>query len=305
MKRIAVIADTHLTSPSPDSQSLFPRQMAKLSSNKANVLYSDLRYGIGDANNFVLQRLLDTPSDILIHLGDVTGGWQEVGIHEHSLLELARHNITNWKLTTSDLRFCVGRHDTGYSHRGSLPHGGLNIRSVELCREVFGDLWWLKEIEGITLLGICSPVAEYNKSNERLSKLQSQQEEFLLNANNRIDGKPWILFAHDPFLPKIVSHQLQHQIPNCKAFIHGRLHNPAYTKWLRKLGWLFGRPLLRKSHTCPSVAPLWYHGGGMMELTIDGTMVTIENRFVDLPPSATNVPTASFFRCLRWMLWPH
>lgn len=308
MKRFAIMTDTHLASRNIDSQSLFPLQMAKLPPNTAQALYDKLREGITNANDAVYEYLFEKREtwEALIHLGDVTGGWQEAGMGENNLITLAQDYTNRWRAMVAEIRFCLGGHDVGYSHRGSLPHGGINYHSIELCQETFGDLWWLKECEGVCLLGICSPIAAYDKSGERICQLRQKQECFLLSepVQNQLATKPWILFAHDPFLPGIVKAILHDSSHNCRAFIHGHRHDPKFTKLFRALGWLCNDPFLRVSHTCPSVAPLWWPGCGWMEVIIENGKVAIKNHQVPLPQSIAKLPTASFLRCLRWMLRP-
>lgn len=301
MEHIWIISDTHLTHPALDSHSLFPRQMARIPASKAWQAYDQIRFGIQDACDQVLRSI---NNGTLIHLGDVTGGWREQGMREDNLQQQAKHHVHLLRKKFDDLRFCLGGHDVGYSHRGSLPGSGINVEAVNNCREIFGDLWWLKECEGVCLLGICSPLANYTEKDRGLEKMHCKQERFIDEASHSIDGKPWILFAHDPFLPRIVRNLLRTQLPNCRAFIHGHRHNPWFTKLFRTLGVLRRDPFLRVSHTCPSVAPLWWRGCGMTEVIVDGKMVTIHDKLIDTPASVAQPPTASFFRCLWWMLRP-
>jgi len=303
VEKIICIADTHFPLDI-ESQSLFPRQMKRISKTKARQRYERLTAGIAQANTLVNNLLNECHPDYLFHLGDVTGGWKEKGVSGQLASNTAKYHARTWRQLCPNIHFCLGGHDTGYSHRGSLSEGGINAESVQNCRNIFGDLWWLKECEDVYLLGICSPLANYHDDDGTLEALQNQQSNFLHEANSRINGKPWILFAHDPFLPPIVSRLLQNQLPNCRAFIHGHRHNPKFTKLLRTLGSITKNKLLQVSHTCPSVAPLWWRGCGMMKITVDGEKVTIKNRLLDVPPEIANLPTASFFRCLMWMLRP-
>jgi hypothetical protein len=158
----------------------------------------------------------------------------------------------------------------------------------------------MEQCEGVSLFGICSPLANYLGNDGTLEALREQQENFLHEAKDRISGKPWILFAHDPFLPRIVSRLFHHQLLNCQAFIHGHWHNPKFTRMFRALGTVFNNPLLQISHTCPSVAPLWWKGCGMMKVVIDGENVKISNQLLDVPPETACLPTTSFLRCLWW-----
>ena len=304
--RIAVFADTHLTDPNIDSQSLFPRQLAKLLPDTARRLYEHLCLSIAQANYEVLNNIVDfqSPMDMVIHLGDFTGGWQERGMCEQSLIDFAKREVYLWRYICSNLRFCLGGHDTGYTHPGSLPGSGMSYRSLISCAEIFGDLWWFKRHDDICLLGICSSVAAYTGNDPDLLCMRKLQENAVAGKIAELSNAPWILFAHEPFLPKRIRNLLKGASRTCKAFIHGHRHDPKYTKFFRALGIVTHDPFLRISNTCPSVAPLWWPGCGWMEVTIENHKVTIQNHQVPVPESIAKLPTASFLRCLWWMLRP-
>ncbi|MDO8511650.1 MAG: metallophosphoesterase [bacterium] len=304
--RIAVISDTHLAPEGLESRSLFPHQLDKLTVTQACRLYDDLRNGIAEANTVVMSAVCqnDEKWTALIHTGDATGGWQERGLVDQSVIDLAKKCVKQLNETTHNLHFCLGGHDTGYAHPGSLPGSGMSYSSLINCVEIFGDLWWFERYNDFCLLGICSPIASYSGSDNDLLHIQERQERVVATKIAELSETPWILFAHEPFLPNKMKPLLSGASKTCKAFIHGHRHDPKFTKFIRALGTVTRDPFLRVSHTCPSVTPLWWPGCGWMEIAIEKTKMTIKSHQVPVPESIAKLPTASFWRCLWWMLRP-
>lgn len=308
--RIAVISDTHLTAPDMESQSLFPRQLAKMKKEEANRLYDSLRLTISKSLGRVAEWLFaKKPWDLIVHLGDVTGGWQEQGCAHPLAQEEARK--ANWllKKLCPKVRYCLGNHDLGYSHPGSLLQGGLNEESLDACKEIFGHPVMQSGFAApCKMIGAWAPLFEYKGDNGKIINFQGLQKGILETAflEYEDDEKafPFLFFFHTPFLPKSVKEILRKHRDRFRGLVYGDLHNPRYEKILRLHGLLTGNPFLRKSHLCPSVAPLWWRGCGLLEINTDQAEPVIRRHLLTPPEEARNLPTASALRCLLWMLRP-
>ena len=135
--RIACISDTHLTSEDRNSKSLFPRQIDSLPEGEAEELYQQLRDAIEGGYEATLVWLkAHKPWDMLIHFGDMTGGYQEKGLGDDRVFPLAVRCKKDMTTIARRVRVCLGNHDLGYKHAGSLEGGGISEQSVRRAGEL-------------------------------------------------------------------------------------------------------------------------------------------------------------------------
>lgn len=308
--QIACIADTHCTVPEMDSGSLFPRQLATLSQEAAERLYAEMREEIQRAYSVSLEWLKNNgPWDSLVHLGDVTGGYGEQGCHHPSAQRLAREVVADLCGLAPKVRFVLGNHDTGYSHPGSLPGSGISLASITFCREIFGDLFWADEEQGLLSVGICSPIAEYNGPDPEILSFKQRQAEFLEDVLSTHKGS-WMLYVHDPFTLKHLAKEIKGHTNQLQRVVRGDFHDPRKWKLLEAIPWASGSILsrqvalkcLRKSAFCPSTAPLWWQGYGLLVLSGDKEKIKAQEIALNRPTESKDLPTSSFWRCLWWMI---
>jgi len=312
---IAVISDTHLTPPELESKTLFPRQLDKLSEKDAAALYKKLRDEMMLAYRTACKWLRQQNPCFIVHCGDVTGGWQERGCFHHSSQFLARACKNELQgIATQEVLFCVGNHDTGYSHKGSLPGSGIYYDSIEACEQIFGPLFWAKKKEGILMLGVSSSLAEYTGDDSRIINKVRAQLEFVGDTLSKWGG-PWIFFSHSPFTPKWFAREIGSRIHNLRAVVCGDWHDPRHGKlarWMAKGFQYFNKGELGVMFKCwtrlipvPSVAPLWWTGYSLLNLNWHDGILTATQVALEHPEeSFKDIPTSSKFRGLWWMIRP-
>lgn len=308
MARIACISDTHLTSEDRDSKSLFPRQIDSLSEDQAEALYQALRLAIEDAYGAILSWLANQQWDLLIHFGDMTGGYQEQGLGDARIFPHAVRCKRDMEQISPRPRVCLGNHDLGYKHVGSLQGGGISDLSAHKAVELFGDLYWHEVIEGRHIIGVCSSFAEYHGDVPYLLQQKEAQEQFVRDVLRRSSGEPWILCAHDPHTFGELWRVLHPHLASFEQFLYGDLHNPFWGKMKRVQG-LFPPPTrkgytqsvgLVRSSMCPSTAPLWWEGYGCMTVEL-GRQLAVHQVKLPTPDRIKNLPTASLLTCALWM----
>src|SRR5687767_5208123 len=91
--RIACVSDTHRMVREPESKCCFPYRMAKIAREQGPEiraeLYEVIRMEVERSYTALLDWLRGAGSwDMIIHLGDVTGGWQEQGCFHPSAKRL-------------------------------------------------------------------------------------------------------------------------------------------------------------------------------------------------------------------------
>ncbi len=305
--RIACVSDTHLTVPELDSKSLFPRQMARLARPEAEKLYWRMRAEIILAYSTCLQWLMrqrKNDCDLVVHLGDITGGYQEQGCINPAVQVLISQVKRDLGEVSPLARFVIGDHDTGYTHRGSLPGGGINEESLDFLKATLGQLFWAEEFDGTLHLGVCSPIAQYSGSNPRIAKLRDEQAEFVGDALQRHRGE-WMLYIHRPAAVRFLDKEMKDHLGRLRKMVYGHYHDPAKGRLVNAIHLLSlaGDSIvwkcLEKAVLCPSTAPLWWRGYGLLVLNENGS----KNQEIVLsrPPESQDIPASSFWRCLWWM----
>lgn len=308
---IACISDTHLTVPEFESGSLWPRQMSVLG-KEGPAFYEIIRQEIDLAYTTCLAWLKEQGKwSMAVHLGDITGGFQEKGCYFPSARELVRKVKQDLSALAPKTHIVLGDHDTGYTHKGAMPGSGFNEESVAVFP--MSDVHWAEECDGMLHIGVCSPVAENSESNSFAKTLHKEQLAFLGDTLSSWKGN-WVLYIHRPLAISHFTKQIRGHENALVRLVHGHYHDTRKSK-LMKAMWNLGaltlqagmfdwgsagkeiRQCLRKSMLCPSVAPLWCRGYGLLA----------NQRVVCVPkPKASdkNLPTASFLKCLWWMIRP-
>jgi len=307
MATIACISDTHESSPDYLSRSLFPGYIDSLEADRRDDVYRALTCVLSHCHDEVVRFLANAkqrPWDMLIHLGDVTGGWNECGIDHPSVLSLAEKALEKYKSVAHFVGICWGNHDTGYAD----TIGGLSVESIYACRRL-SPLHWSHYREGILFLGVCSPLMSYyhGEHTNLISDLREEQLAFVAQTLASHKGMPWVLCTHDvdfsPFAK--VLH------PYTDTLIHvlyGDKHSPLGAKLEKVKGYLnplsylsFAGMCRRRGTLCPSVAPLWWHGGacitgevlnGKLKLTINESVLSPE-----LAAWVNDFRFSSFIKC--------
>jgi hypothetical protein len=145
-----------------------------------------------------------------------------------------------------------------------------------VAKEIFGKLFWEDEIEGVLHVGLCSPLIEYDGGEKKLLGLKTEQENFfkaVLGRNERV-----VVYLHDAGALEKFKDVLGLNLHKVDYFVQGHLHDPRVMWFLR-----FGSkarsvfyPSARnrflysvnsRSYVCPGVAPAWYKGQSLLELT--------------------------------------
>jgi len=293
----------------PNSKSLFPRHLDSLPEEKRSALYEELRSGIELAYIRTMESLRNSgPWDAIIHLGDITGGYGESGCaHHEEARKLTLRCRSDMQRIAPRVFACVGNHDLGYGHIGSLE-ADVTTASVEFCEQTFGPLFWSFDAGGILCIGICSSFADYKGKDPTLLKRAHEQKVFI--ADTLASTKdPWILFSHSPWSAKFLAREITPHLTRLKQMISGDLHDPKKA-WViksarRVLPIAQSNVLfhcLRNWTFCPSTAPLWWQGYQCLGLSVNAFGVAEEVIHGVLPMK--NLPTASFMRCTWWCVKP-
>ena len=313
--KIACLADTHLSSPELESDSLFPKQMHALRKMHASRLYDEIRSGIDRSFTLATRLLRSRSYPLLVHLGDLTGGYMEYGMAHPSTRALAITAKQTLTACTQKLRFCAGNLDLGYA---SGLGSDVSWRSIEAWRSDVDELFWFEEVNHLLMIGICSTLANYQGTDARIRRLADDQTTFVAATLTAYPAHDWLLFAHSPWLGRPLLRVIEHRMPDLQTFAFGDLHNPRFGNLLRAAA-RFTTPLtantpgstlktqlrcLRKSVMVPSLAPLWWRGHAFLEMQLHAGSVDAEQRHLSIDQSWTHAPGAHFWECLWWMLRP-
>ncbi len=310
MKHILGISDTHLTSPEFGSKSLFPKFFDRLSLSEAERVYEQCRQIIEDVHDDTLDQLQAAGRwDILIHFGDVTGGYRERGLHHSSVAVLAEKVLGRYRHMANEVGMCWGNHDTGYSD----IEGGLSAQSVDVCHKL-SPLFWHKELDELLFVGICTPLlASYTGEDSAIIRqYRREQEDFIAETLRTNAGRRWVFCTHDleiSGLERIIAPYTS-DLVRC---MYGDRHVPLAESLIWTLGIIqpFGISSLckRRSRLCPSVAPLGWRGGGALLGTWDGVEFALRRTQINVSPylerDAKRLPFSSTANFLRWVIHAH
>jgi hypothetical protein len=249
------------------------------------------------------------PNNPLVHTGDFAGGWQESGIGDQRAHHAAIRGMQRLRATGKPVYVAPGNHDSGY--RGELG-GEMSVASLEVCREIYGPLFWTFRQDTTLCLGVCSSIAEYHGQDEQVRKMQREQFEFI---GDTLTGKfdPWILIAHSFTTPRYLCKAIAPHIDRLSCMIIGDLHNPAYASFVHALGTIGSLDFtgaivdktwatcLKRAVLCPSVAPLWWRGYAHLRVMIQGFGFVASTLFHERPADSIDLPVRSPLRGLAWM----
>ncbi|MDD4319679.1 MAG: metallophosphoesterase [Candidatus Peribacteraceae bacterium] len=306
--QVFCIADTHLLPPHPESTRFIPRWLRMLPEQEALALYLRLSRELRRAFETGKEEMRRAAPALVVHLGDVAYGWEKGGMTHPLLAKEARECARELGALGSPFRVCIGNHDTGHA-RDDNPLFG---KGVEICEKTFGQLYWSHETADALHVGIASPLLEYGGENDgknpALLRKAAEQEAFLSDTLARHPHAPWILYLHRPFGLRAVAPRLRPHLPRLRAVVCGHLHRPALGNVIRtaaRLRFPGHHPhesayahMMRKTTVCPSIAPLWCSGYGLLSLQMRHRRLRIRQEWLTAPRESDRLSTASLFRCL-------
>lgn len=313
--KILCLADTHLTPPgSFESGSLFPKALKGLPRKDAEARYETMVQGIrGAYESCISYAEEDGPWDMVVHLGDVTGGWKCRGMTEPSVQATAHQCVEDLRQLAPTVRFCTGNHDLGYDHP-SEKLGGINIEALRAAEVCFGPLYWTDEGNETRLLGVSSSLASYRGDDPALMEERDLQREFVGDTLASHRNNPWMLFGHDPMTPHSLGTVLAPHMERMKGFVFGDLHTPVVGGLVRgglQLARMLPGEALQvlgqaheKSHMVPSTAPLWWKGHGLSTIDLNEDKLSVQRTHLPIPEQTRELMKqmpATYPRSLAWM----
>lgn len=312
--RIGVLSDTHLSSPLAESNSLFPGAIASYPPEKQQAQYDRLRIPCEIAERLVRNRMTEDSLDLVVHTGDMVGGWKERGIRHESVEKVVVDAMENYREAFDNFLAVPGNHDLGYNTSTTEHGSGINRDAVAFWRRQVGELWWSRDLGNLLLLGIASPIAEYEGEDQGLRAQRNLQRNFLKEKLRDHPGGYVILFIHDASAVKHLADVLEPHLKRIKLLVYGDQHTPRFSWVMRILGY-FGLPfaflqrwrvvtaLFRKSVLCPSTAPLWHKGCMYLTLDINPHTAATEatTHKLAIPTPIEKTPTNGLLRCAWWM----
>lgn len=310
MERMVWISDAHRDVGRLYAKTLWPKHMARLHCDEAEALYRRICQGIELAFHSSVEWLrANGPWNFLGGLGDLVSGSQEQGINDADAERIARRTSSQLSSLAGARAFALGNHETGYSSLLTLRGAGLTLESLEACESVFGPLWWVRKFTGLSIIGVCSPLAEYRGDDHAVLRLKLEQRQFVGDTLESLHGDRWIFAAHRLRAPVNFARVIHGHEQSLQAFVHGDMHNPRTARFLRPFSYLLAggdgavTSVLQKAVACPSVAPLWWKGYGLLTMEWDSNSgeLTTEQVSVLRPSEAEELPTESALRCAWWM----
>lgn len=294
MQKLIVISDTHITSSNPESLSLFPGYM----SVHPNEYIKTVKC-LDDCNtslNYWLEQ--NKPVDMLIHLGDLTSGWSEQGIHHQEVLRLAVDAVCSYKKVAHVVKICWGNHDTGYGNTVD----GICFESLKRCNDI-SPLYWSHFSENILFIGICSSLIKYKGHNEKILNLKQKQIQFIKDILNKNKEHFWILCSHEYFFDKDLIEIINQHKDVFQRHLYGDKHMIMAGHLLKITAYVSFQSIFqihRKSILCPSVAPLWCRGGMLLEGELKGEKISLTRKSFNNISWADSFP---FWRALWAMFY--
>jgi hypothetical protein len=251
--------------------------------------------------------LVKSNPDAIIHLGDVTGGWRDCGMQHSSVTDAARACIRELKSGGAPVYVCVGNHDAGFRNASDADFR----ESLDRCADVFGPLSWRHDAAGILFVGLCSPLLDYPGKDPELLRRKQEQKDFLREALEAHRDRPFVLCLHRPFSVRHVLPELAPHMRRCRSILAGDLHRPrlgAAIRWFARLPAaslvIRDRAMiraLRKVSVCPSTAPLWWRGYGLLHVNVTNGKLRRTHVRLERPVESEDLPTASFRHCWKNM----
>ena len=303
------LADCHLNADLVQSGSLWPKHMARLPEEQAKRLYRTISDETFRAFGTPLRYIANNgPWNFLGQLGDFVGGWLEQGCGHPEVQQVARAATAQLRAVAPDTVYAVGNHETGYKSPLTIAGAGFCWESLQACYQIFGQLFWKRELTNLVVVGVCSSLAEYAGTDPEVLKEKQEQSEFLHDTLVRLRGRKWILAAHKFATPKHFIREIQGYEKSLVAFVCGDLHDPFKHKLLKPVWSLHPnatiRAVMKRSVMCPSTAPLWWRGYGMltMEWDAENDRLTTHRIELERPADSVVLPTESMFTCFRWMM---
>jgi hypothetical protein len=306
----AIIADTHLIVPEMDSEASFPIQIERVgrhSMGEAEQLYESMRAGSEAAYEKTIDYLNEnSPHDRIFHLGDVTSGYKNSGMANDSSKQLARKVREDLEKISSNVHFALGNHDLGYKDvgRGDKSRTLPSYDSIATAQEIFGKLYWSEEDSGVTHLGVCSPIEEYNGTDENIIRLKADQESFVKEVMTDTKGDI-NLYIHRPNSVKLFQDSIEPHSEKVREMFYGDVHSPMGEKTFQITSALRGgfmKEMASKSTLCPSVIPAWWGGEHLLEIQSNDDENKVTTVDLSNYGAKTNMPSASFLRSLYWCI---
>lgn len=254
------------------------------------------------------------PFDFAVCLGDITS-FEDRGVAAHpsciKLLQETREQLHQYGKT---VLVVPGNHDLGTP--SPILGSGLSAESLEAFARVFGGLWWIREVQGVALIGLSSSLLEQASSHPAVLTLAGAQEEFLRHVLGNLGTSPWILFVHDPVSLRYVSDLIAPHVRNLCAVVHGGYHHPILGRWPRIVG-VASTPIrvllpkeLRvltrvfgKSIFCPALGPAWSPGyrAVILQIARSNNRIRIDVEHIDRHDLAIKeLPAASIVKSTIW-----
>jgi hypothetical protein len=307
---IACVADTHLGDTLPrESRAYFPHLVDSLGA-QGNRFFERMSKETRRAYEAVLGTFKEKRYDRIVHLGDVTGGWQEQGIWHPVTQGIATEVRDDLRAICSDTRFCIGNHDAGYTKFGTLEESHTKVQSIESCAEIFGDLYWSSRDGDMLSIGACSPLAEYDGRDAKLIDLQKDHADFIRQQLNGHKHSPWMMYTHDLTILDHIGPVVRDHAAHCQKIVYGGMHHPERAALLRTLYKLKNlnkppmRSLIGRATLCPGTAPFWWKGYERMDIISQEGSIRTKRIEASRPADSDRLPTESMIRCLLAMYVP-
>lgn len=313
MEQITVVSDTHrINKYEVNSRNLFPGFFDQLKGKEREEAYNRFAEILEIYQESLLSRLYEgSGRKLLIHLGDVTCGFQERGIGFPKMEALTRNTISQLKEFAPMVLIAWGNHDTGYDGN----EGNLTLKSLYTCRDI-SPLWWKHEVDNVLFVGVCSPLFASNYGNEQreIERLQQDQVDFVAETlRSKPKKQRWVLCTHDLALGALLETVGREHQKTLTTVLMGDVHSPLAGKIIKLKGFLQPLGLMaairRKTVVCPSVAPLWWEGCALLSGSVQGDTTHFQQQQFFLPlgtkEKMREFPFSSFSKALIWMLTSH
>ena len=191
-----------------------------------------------DATQLALQKFLRRAKsmghfDFLFNLGDATTGANQQGlIAPRAKKAQKKFNEMLESLGTSIFSLW-GNHDTGFPDLVHKEFGGMSKESFNAAKDLIGDPYFSKTIEGFTLLFLNSEIIRSSEEKDNPDQIffiqkTDEQEKFIHECLEKAKNtdKKVILLIHDPTQIKHLRKVLKPFKKNIVLVLAGHLHAP-------------------------------------------------------------------------------